>query len=140
MEGGWTGVPLSGTPLREVRVVLDPSVYSERVVLRAIHSLAPKLTGTMSVAPSGALIVELHTLDREFVSAEAQRGRLMIALGDFVLRERLEAETRATRELVVRQAFERTNLQWPELDLVSPGEDPLRLGNPDPETGRSHGP
>jgi hypothetical protein len=62
----------------------------------------------------------------------------LIALGDFVLRERLESETLSSRLLIIQQAFERNSLQLPELDTALPGLDPLGLSEPDPETGRKH--
>lgn len=113
--------------------------YSERVVLRALHSLAPRVIGCVVSRGGGSIRVSLAASSGELLLHTEMQQRFMIALGDFVLREQLESETRASRELIVRQAFERSNLQWPQLDDALPGQDPLGLSAPDPETGRKHG-
>jgi len=96
------------------------------------------MIGQIVTTTESDCIVELKPASNELISEDQMSSRLFIALGDFVLRERLEHETRNIRELIVRQAFERSNLQWPDLDSARPGDDPLRFGVPDIETGRTH--
>ncbi len=136
-------VPLSRSDAKSaksaVTVSIDSSVYSLPVVLRSVHSLAPRVVGQVSSAPTpGTIAVELWCKSGELLDECELRNRLLIALGDFVLRERLEEETLASRALIVRQAFDRNNLQLPELDVAPPSLDPLGLSRPDPETGREH--
>ena len=117
---------------------LDGGVYPHSVVLRALHSLAPRIVGHVMVSGARGVTVDLQPIGSEAISDDECRQRLFIALGDFVLRERLEAETRSVRELIVAQAFTRSNLQLPSLDTSHPAEDPLEIGQPDAATGRRH--
>ena len=138
MSQNLTGVNLSGPGVVCEHIALDASCYSATAIIRAIHSLAPKVTGQLRSKGADEFEVSLFPTDREAVTREQLRASFLVALGDFVLRGKLESETRQTRELIVRQAFERTNLQFPELDQAPPGLDPLNLGQPYPETGRRH--
>ena len=135
-------VPLSRSVAEAKSVVftVDERMYPRQTVLRAVHSLAPQIVGQAraGVRPD-ELTVELFQRAGDLIDEQDLRGKFLIALGDFVLRDRLESETRVVRELVVRQAFECNSLQLPELDLALPGSDPLGLSKPDPETGREHG-
>ncbi len=139
---GLNGVSVSLTggdePGGSATLSIDACVYTLSVVLRALHSLAPRAVGKVSRQSAESWAVELRSGSSELLNARELETRFLLALGDFVLRDRLEAETIEVRTLVVRQAFERCNLQWPILDQASPGEDPLGLGSPDRETGRSH--
>ncbi len=133
-------VPLTTTATLASSCVVgvDRSLYSSQVVLRAIHYLAPKVVGAVTSSDAERWSVSLSAGTPEVVAESELKSRFFVALSDFVLRERLERETLPVRELIVRQAFERSNLQWPELDAALPGEDPLSLGQPDIETGRRH--
>jgi len=131
------GLTSGGGASASIRLPVDVTVYPLPVLLRALHSLAPRIVGRVSRQGGEACEVELLSGAKGLLTAHELESSFLLALGDFVLRDRLEAETFEIRTLVVRQAFERSNLQWPLLDEAAPGQDPLGLGNPDPETGRS---
>lgn len=139
MKSTPTPLSRSGAEAKIVVVAVNSTIYSRQVVLRALHSLVPRIVGQVSAAPGeDNLTVQLSSVSGDLVEEADIRNRLLIALGDFVLRERLEAETLPSRHLIIQQAFERNNLQIPELDTALPGLDPLGLSEPDLETGRKH--
>ena len=117
---------------------LDESVYSETVVLRAVHSLAPLLSGVVERPSPGRLRVVLRFCSSGLESTDQVWSRFEILLNDFLLRGLIEKETLSLRKLIVEQAFSRSNLLYPELDDSNPEQDPLGLGRPDAETGRRH--
>lgn len=117
---------------------LDESIYPEYVVLRAVHALAPLVSGVLERPRPGLLKVELRFSGVAVENAVEVRSRFEILLNDFLLRKTIEQETFGMRRLIVAQAFDRANLQYPEFDDSDPATDALRLSHPDPETGRRH--
>lgn len=121
-----------------IEIIVDRMCYPLEVVQRAIHALAPRWIGSIGCDGQDHFRVSFVADSAELhLHIEIER-RFLILLNDFVLRERLEKETRTIRELIVRQAFDRTNLQFPALDIALPGQDPLSLSQPDAGTGRKH--
>lgn len=132
-------VRATGIGVSSFEVLLDSRVYPLHTVLRSIHYMAPDWSGTVASQTADTLIVNMSATGGVAANASVARQMFLTALADFSLRERLEHETREIRELIVRQAFSSSNLQEPVFDSGSPISDPLGLGAPDPETGRSHG-
>ena len=121
-----------------VTLSLAKNVYDDDSIARAAHEFTARCTVSVADAASGenwqvsfSRPIKLETL--ESIASDFSRSVL-----DFTLRSRLRKQTDALRNVIIAQAFSRTNLVSPDLDDVQPGEDPSGFSVPDPETGRIH--
>jgi His-Xaa-Ser system protein HxsD len=92
-----------------ISISLDPNVYSSHAALKAAHEM------------SGSYAVRVSTeADRLTVTLQARTGiidpqvaasDLLTRVADYRLREILDQETRATRDVILAHALSRTSLK-----------------------------
>ena len=126
------------TPGANVVVRLSRAVYTETAVRAAAHRLTGVAYVTVREPPEGTEWEVCIQASSGLERLDALAGQFSNDAMDQVLREQLAQETKAIRAVIIAQAFSRANLLHPELDSDDPFADPLRIGNPDPSTGREH--
>lgn len=115
-----------------VSIAIDTRLYSVSAAMRAAY----KFTGRYHVAldqpaleGASQLTVTLRAQSPSQIVDERQlTGDFLNELLDQRLRETLQAEFGAVRELIVAQAFADTNLLDPALDDIDYRDDPLGIG------------
>lgn len=96
--GSWRETPDGG-----VLISLDAKIYSETAALKAVHEVSALCTGTVSSVPD-SLEVRLTGGDSTLVDNFLRR------VNDHVLREKLDKQTAALRDLILAHTFSKTDL------------------------------
>ncbi len=86
-----------------VFIRLDAKIYSETAALKALHEVSALCTGTVSRA-SNSVEVRLTGGDSTLVENFLRRAN------DYVLREKLDKQTAALRDLILAHTFSKTDL------------------------------
>ena len=118
-----------------VRFQVD--LYPIEAVQAAAHKFTDRCYVHVERGTDDEFVVRLKA-NRPLDNAEHLAGQFANEVLDQVLRLRLRDQTQGFRNLILAQAFSRTNLVEPELDVASPMTDPAGFAYPDAETGRTH--
>jgi His-Xaa-Ser system protein HxsD len=116
-------------------VEVDSTIYSESAVMRAAYKFSGLCHVVLSRNGQGPeqLVVSLSLKATQVpLDALTIRGDFLNELLDQQLREKLETEFGAIRELILAQAFADTNLLDPNRDEGDYVTDPLGIGNDTP--------
>lgn len=108
---------LSGALPAVVRLPLD--VYGEEAVLRAAHTFSGRCF--VALEKEGERVMVCRLTPRVPLENLAHiAGEFQNEVLDQVLRARIAGSTEPVRRLILAQAFSRTNLLHPELDVAAP--------------------
>jgi len=109
-----TDTPSQGLSIESdgsAKIVFDLSLHTDTSIKKAIYKFASDLSSVLEKKSESKLIAHVH-FKSEIESSE--KMLLLSALCNEVidqdLREKIFAETEATRNLILAQAFSRTNL------------------------------
>ena len=98
-------------------VRVDLTVYSMKVVKRAVYDLSAAWCVTVSVVENSTVKMDFVSVSSATISDEkAARIKLSRLLCEHDLRETLEKSTAPIRNLLLAQAFLPISLAYPELD------------------------
>ena len=96
--GSWQGMPDGSVMIR-----LDGNVYSESAAMKAVHEISAGCSGTVS--RNGEFVdIRLTGGDATVVENFLRRAN------DHVLREKLDSQTGALRDVILAHAFSKTDL------------------------------
>lgn len=106
------------------------AVYSQTAITAAAHAMSGRCHVHVEIDSPSDFVVRVRP-KRSIDSVTDLAGELANTALDYVLRERLKAETEPVRNLLLAQAFSRVNLISPVTDRAEPEDDPLGAAKPD---------
>ena len=96
--GSWQGMTDGSVMIR-----LDGGIYSESAAMKAVHEISATCSGTVS-RRGGFVDVRLTGGDAALVDNFLRRAN------DYILRENLDKQTGALRDVILAHAFSKTDL------------------------------
>jgi His-Xaa-Ser system protein HxsD len=92
-----------------ISISLDPNIYSSHAALKAAHEMSGSYAARVSTE-AGDLTVTLQARTGA-IDPQVAASDLLTRIADYRLREILDQETRATRDVILAHALSRTSLQ-----------------------------
>ena len=112
------GPSSSGPNSGRIEIEFDLRVYALETIERAAHRMMDRCFIELAVPNSSAVCCVLRPRV-PLTNLENLRGEFQNQVLDQHLRHQLDLSTRGVRDLIIAQAFSRTNLLHPELDQDS---------------------
>lgn len=122
-------------PTSGIAIEVDSTIYSESALMRAAYKFSGQFHVLLSrddARPQHVVVNVSPKATNASVDERVVRGEFFNELLDQQLREKLEAEFGAVRELILAQAFADTNLLDANRDDGDYVTDPLQIGGDTP--------